>query len=181
MTTGGHGGMILAVDPGDEHVGVAWFDKQEKGWACVLVLEMTPDDFDQYLEQALHSGIFRYFVYESWSLRRDMAVKMIGSEFETCQMIGMIKYVVKKVNASAHINPNMDREIELIVQSPKVKKATFAITAKKGYQSTADRLKVPAQHVRDAEIHGIHFIKHKLGDPMVIAGELWTEPPGQPT
>ena len=162
--------MLLAVDPGDEHVGVAWFDKTDKGWACVLVLEMTPGEFQSYLGPALESGIFRYFVYESWSLRRDMAVKMIGSEFETCQMIGMIKYVHWWASGSA--------EIELVVQSPKVKKATFAITAKKGYQSTADRLKVPAQHVRDAEIHGIHFIKHKLGDPMVIAGELWTEPPG---
>lgn len=169
--------MLLAVDPGDEHVGVAWFDKQEGGWGCVLVLEMTPDEFAEYLEPALHSGIFRYFVYESWSLRRDMAVKMIGSEFETCQMIGMIKYVTHKVNSSSHLNPDITQEVELVVQSPKVKKATFAITARKGYQSTADRLKVPAQHVRDAEIHGIHFIKNNLKEPMLKSCELWDEPP----
>lgn len=166
-----YGKMLLAVDPGDEHVGVAWFDKQEGGWGCVLVQEMTPAEFRQYLGPALNSGVFGTLVVESWSLRRDMAVKLIGSEMETSQMIGMIKYAAWVAVSAFHV------PLKLHFQSPKDKAPTFAITARKGYVSTADRLKVPAQHVRDAEIHGIHYVKRTLDEPMLKSCELWDEPP----
>lgn len=165
-----HGGMLLAVDPGDEHVGVAWFDKQEKGWGCVLVLEMTPGEFQEYLGPALHSGIFRYFVVESFALQRAKALQQIGSEFETSQLIGVCKYV--------HWLATGEHEIHLEMQPPSIKKAIFAILARKGYKFTADRLKVPAQHVRDAEVHGIRFIKQVLDEKVVLSSELWTDPPG---
>jgi hypothetical protein len=162
-------GMLLAVDPGDEHVGVAWFDKQEKGWGCVLVLEMTPGEFRGYLGPALASGIFRYFVVESWALYREKALQLIGSEMLTSQMIGMAKYV--------HWVASHGYEIDLVMQKPSVKKATFAILARKGYQFAADRLKIPAQHVRDAEVHGVYFIKQTLEEKVVLSSELWDEPP----
>lgn len=164
-----HDKMILAVDPGDEHVGVAWFDKQERGWGCVLVLEMTPDEFREYLGPALNSGLFRYFVVESFALQREKALQQIGSEFLTSQMIGMCKYVHWEASGSV--------ELELVMQPPKIKKPVFAILARKGYKFTADRLKVPAQHVRDAEVHGIRFIKQVLEEKVVLSSELWDEPP----
>jgi hypothetical protein len=167
----------MAVDPGDEHVGVAWFDRQGDAWGCVYVEEMTPDEFYVYLEQALHSGWFDYLIVESWALYRDMAMKLIGSEMETSQLIGMIKYVVWKVNSCSHMNPMMEREVELVFQAPKIKRAVFAILARKGYKFAADRLRVPAQHVRDAEVHGVKFIKDTKGWKIHKESELWTEPP----
>lgn len=172
-----YGRMLLAVDPGDEHVGVAWFDRQEKGWGCVLVQEMTPEEFWAYLGPALRSGLFRYLVVESWALYRDMAVKLIGSEMETSQLIGAIKYMHWLANAEAHLNPNWEHDVELVLQAPKIKKAVFAILARKGYKFTADRLKVPAQHVRDAEVHGVRCIKQHLEEPMLLECELWDAPP----
>lgn len=170
-------GLLLAVDPGDEHVGVAWFDQQEKGWGCVYVEEMTPDEFRQYIGPALSSGMFRYVVCESFALYREKALQQIGSEFPTSQMIGMLKYVVWNVNLFSHMNPDLDQEVELVMQKPSIKKAVFAILARKGYRFTADRLKVPAQHVRDAEVHGIKYLKDTLGQTMLKESELWSEPP----
>lgn len=167
--------LILAVDPGDEHVGVAWFDKQEKGWACVYVEEMTPDQFEDYIGPALRSGFFRYFVLESFALYGDKALQQTGSQFLTSQLIGVCKYVVKEVNRESYLNPDLDQEVQLVMQQPSIKKAVFAILKRKKYKFAADRLGVPAQHVRDAEVHGIKFIKEQDW-PMLLAGELWDEP-----
>lgn len=163
-----NGNLILAVDPGDEHVGVAWFDKQGNAWGCVYVEEMAPDEFRAYLGPALHSGLFRWFVVESFALYGDKALQQTGSQMETPQMIGMIKY--------AHwLAVQAGVEVELVFQQPSVKRPVFAILARKKYQSTADRLNVPAQHVRDAEVHGVKFIKSQDW-PMLKLSELWTEP-----
>lgn len=164
------GNMILAVDPGDEHVGVAWFDKQEGSWGCVYVEEMTPDGFRSYIGPALDSGLFRYLVVESFSLYGDKALEQTGSQMETPQMIGMIKYAWWLAFNRIGI------DLTLVFQQPSIKKAVFAILARKKYQFTADRLNVPGQHVRDAEVHGVKFVKDTLGEMMLKRSELWTAP-----
>ncbi|ALY09181.1 RuvC-like resolvase [Arthrobacter phage Chridison] len=172
-----YGRMILAVDPGDEHVGVAWLDRQEKGWAVVFVTEMTPEEFLDYILPALQSGLFRYFVLESFSLYADKLKEQIGSEMLTSQMIGAAKFAVKIANESSHLNPNMDYEVQLVMQQPAIKAPAFAILERKKYKFTADRLKVPGQHVRDAEVHGIKFVMDTLGEKMIRTPELWDEAP----
>lgn len=168
--------MILAVDPGDEHVGVAWFDYEEDqwgkdgAWACVYVEEMTPDEFRAYIGPALNSGVFGWFILESFALYADKALQQSGSQMLTSQMIGLAKY--------AHwLAVQAGVEVELVIQAPSIKKPVFAILKKKGYRSTADRLKVPAQHVRDAEVHGIKFIRDTMKWKMRKGAELFTEPP----
>ena len=171
------GGMLLAVDPGDVHVGVSWFDYLgEDTWACVFVTEMTPDEFEDYLGPALRSGLFRYFVLESFALYGDKALEQTGSQFLTSQLIGVCKYVVKEVNREAHLNPDLEREVELVLQQPSIKKAVFAICARQGYKFTADRLKVPGQHVKDAEVHGVKYVRDTLGHKLTKTPELWDEP-----
>jgi hypothetical protein len=162
-------GLILAVDPGDEHVGVAWFDKQGDAWGCVYVEEMTPIEFQAYIGPALNSGMFRYFVLESFSLYGDKAMEQTGSEMLTSQMIGMAKYAYYLAERTGVL-------IDLVMQQPSAKKPVFAILARKKYQFTADRLKVPGQHVRDAEVHGVKFIKDTKNWRMLKQSELWTEP-----
>lgn len=161
--------LLLAVDPGDEHVGVAWFDKQGDAWGCVYVEEMTPEQFRRYIGPALRSGFFRWFVLESFALYGEKALQQTGSEMETSQLIGVCKYVVEEVNRESQV-------VELVMQQPSIKKAVFAILARKKYQFTADRLNVPAQHVRDAEVHGVKFIKSQDWK-MLKESELWTESP----
>ncbi|AOZ65133.1 hypothetical protein KDI99_gp33 [Arthrobacter phage Greenhouse] len=172
-----YGRMILAVDPGDEHVGVAWLDREPKGWAVVFVTEMTPDEFLDYILPALQSGLFRYFVLESFSLYADKLKEQIGSEMLTSQMIGAAKFAVKIANESSHYNPNMQYEVQLIMQQPAVKAPAFAILARKKYTFTAKRLGVTGQHVRDAEVHGIKFVMDTLGEKMIRNPELWDVAP----
>lgn len=163
------GRLILAVDPGDEHVGVAWFDQVDGAWACVYVEEQTPDEFRAYLGPALNSGIFEYFVLESFNLYGDKALEQTGSPMLTSQLIGLAKY--------AHwLAVQAGVVCTLVLQAPSIKKAVFAILKRKGYTFTADRLKVPAQHVRDAEVHGVKFIRDTMGWRMRKDAELWTEP-----
>lgn len=166
-------GLLLAIDPGDVHVGVAWFDQQagpsgELAWGCVYVEEMTPDEFHQYIWPAMASGIFDYVVVESFNLYGDKALEQTGSSMETSQMIGWIKAV--------HwiLWTQWGLQIKLVMQPPSIKKAVFAILGRKGYKFTADRLNVPAQHVRDAEVHGVKFIKQQDWR-MLKTSELWTE------
>ncbi|ASZ74345.1 hypothetical protein SEA_KINGBOB_31 [Arthrobacter phage KingBob] len=172
-----YGQMILAVDPGDEHVGVAWLDRQEKGWAVVFVTEMTPDEFLDYILPALQSGLFRYFVLESFSLYADKLKEQIGSEMLTSQMIGAAKFAVKIANEASHFNPDMQYEVQLHMQQPAAKAPAFAILERKKYVFTAKRLKVPGQHVLDAEVHGIKFVMDTLGEKMIRNPELWDEAP----
>ncbi|AZF98655.1 hypothetical protein SEA_RIOVINA_31 [Arthrobacter phage Riovina] len=172
-----YGRMILAVDPGDEHVGVAWLDRQEKGWAVVFVTEMTPEEFLDYILPALQSGLFRYFVLESFSLYADKLKEQIGSEMLTSQMIGAAKFAVKITNDASHLNPAMQYEVQLVMQQPAVKEPAFRILDRKKYVFTAKRLKVPGQHVLDAEVHGIKFVMDTLGEKMIRNPELWDEAP----
>ncbi|ALY08816.1 hypothetical protein DRROBERT_30 [Arthrobacter phage DrRobert] len=172
-----YGRMILAVDPGDEHVGVAWLDREEKGWAVVFVTEMTPEEFLSYIYPALVSGLFRYFVLESFSLYADKLKEQVGSEMLTSQMIGAAKMAVRLANESAHINPQMLFEVQLFMQQPAAKAPAFAILERKKYKFTAKRLKVPGQHVMDAEVHGIKFVMDHLGEKMIRNPELWDEAP----
>ncbi|QDH48219.1 hypothetical protein SEA_MAMAPEARL_31 [Arthrobacter phage MamaPearl] len=172
-----YGRMILAVDPGDEHVGVAWLDREEKGWAVVFVTEMTPDEFLDYIYPALVSGLFRYFVLESFSLYADKLKEQVGSEMLTSQMIGAAKMAVRLANQFAHLNPHMMYEVELAMQQPAAKAPAFAILERKKYKFTAKRLKVPGQHVMDAEVHGIKFVMDTLGEKMIRNPELWDEAP----
>lgn len=162
--------LILAVDPGDVHVGVAWFDQQDGAWACVYTEEQTPEEFQAYLGPALDSGIFRYFVLESFNLYGDKALEQTGSSMQTSQMIGMAKYACWLAQQKGVVVDRVD-------QAPSVKRPVFAILARKGYVFTADRLKVPGQHVKDAEVHGIKFIRDTMGWKMRKDAELFTDPP----
>lgn len=174
--------MILAVDPGDVHVGVAWLDREEKGWAVVFVTEMTPEEYRQYLGPALASGLFKYFVLESFSLYGDKAKEQTGSEMLTSQTIGMSKYVHWMVNGfGVQEDGALQEPIHLQMQQPAVKEPAFQILKRKKYVFTADRLKIPGQHVRDAEVHGIKFVMDTLGEKMIRNPELWDEPRPQVT
>lgn len=84
----------LSVDPGDLHVGVAsWV-----GAECVRVQEVTPDELAAMLETAFKHGMVDLVACEKFALDLKRAGQQSGSEFLTCQLIGVIKYLCKKNN-----------------------------------------------------------------------------------
>lgn len=155
---------IIAVDPGDVHVGVAIFGREQEQWQCTEVFEMQPEEFEEWLTDVFQQARadIRALVVESFGLFPDKAAQQAGSQMPTAQLIGAIKYIRRRLN--------YERQggiyVELVMQQPDIKKPAFAICRKSGYEFTADRLEVPGQHVRDAEVHGVKYIRDKLKEPV---------------
>lgn len=102
-------GSIIAIDPGDVFVGVAFFETrtpdnpfdetQDEEWECVDAQEFSPDDFIfSFAEAVLDGETYDAVVCESWRLYADHATEQTGSEFLTSQLIGKIKFVVQVRN-----------------------------------------------------------------------------------
>ena len=149
--------LLISVDPGGVHVGVAAFDRQDKGWGCVWVAEMRPDQFEDWLATNLQAGLVLALVVEKFTLFADKALEQTGSEMETSQLIGAIRYIHRREAPG----------VPLVWQRPADKAPAFAILARKKYRFTADRMKVTGQHVRDAEVHGVKYIMDTLGEPIL--------------
>lgn len=96
---------VLAIDPGGVHVGVALFRETKAAlpWECWWVKEFTPDEFVAWLETSLPR--FDVVVVELFRLYEDMAQTLIGSEMETSQLIGVIKYLLKSAPAALMMQP----------------------------------------------------------------------------
>jgi len=170
---------LIAVDPGDAHVGVAFFNREIDGWECSAVEEMTPNEFnDDFAESLLHNDI-ECIVYERFRLYEDKSGEQVGSEFLTSQMIGVIKYLVRIRNnhADYHDNePNPDcaaagqfcaklppKPVILVGQVADIKKPAAGILRHKGIKSIAGK-KRAGRHCKDAELHGWYYILHTLKD-----------------
>lgn len=82
----------VSIDPGDIHVGLASWT----GYECVSAIETTPEGLEQTLEHLLEGKILDHVVYEKFALYGWNEKSMAGNEFETSQLIGVIKYLCRK-------------------------------------------------------------------------------------
>ena len=154
---------LVAVDPGGEHVGVAVFGKSTRkgNWVSLWAGEMKPEEFEDWLsEHMVHSGI-DVLVVESWRLQADKAMEQTGSEMETSQLIGSIKYIHRHMKNTKVRWPAP--EVELHMQSPSIKKPTQSMLKNRKIASIAKRLKAGG-HALDAELHGYYHIVHTRGE-----------------
>lgn len=147
---------LLAVDPGDKHVGVALFKSDP--WSCVDALEMDPPGFLVWLANGMLHGTFDIVVYERFILEAARAPMLVGSELETSQMIGAIKWIFEQCSTN---NAWPNYQPVLVGQTNKIKAPTRGVLRSRGIKSTAKRLKA-GSHAADAEIHGWHYILHTL-------------------
>src|SRR5690625_5613058 len=129
---------MLTVDPGPEHTGIAlWFYYPGRGWRCDHAQEISPGDFVTSLENYLKSNSLGTVVYESWQLYADKAQQQVGSELETVQLIGVIRYLVERDEPDWPFEP-----VQLFKQPASIKKATKAILGRKKVVSVAKRLRM---------------------------------------
>lgn len=183
---------LVAIDPGDVHVGVAFFDDDPEeavagGWRCVDAQEFEPDEFSDAFAESLINNQFDVVVIERFRLYGDKSKEQTGSEFETSQLIGILKWLVRKHNdhvamhtsakkhkklakceqpgGVCHNPPREPTPVKLILQMADIKKPTTAILKRKGIKSVAkpiDReLYGGRGHVVDAELHGWKAILDK--------------------
>lgn len=98
---------MLAIDPGDRHVGLAFFqvkrgwESEVYDWTCTDTMEVTPRELEDSLLETLTDGELDIVVFERFLLDPTKLESQINSEMETSQLIGIIKYVVRMHNQHA--------------------------------------------------------------------------------
>jgi hypothetical protein len=167
MTTRGmtsvelHSRHLVAVDPGGVHVGVATFEFDDGAWECVDAEEMTPDGFSDWLANALLQGQVDILVFERFILEPGRAMSQVGSEMETSQLIGVIKWLWRHSKNSNRWPGGGD--VVLVGQTNQIKAPTRGVLRKRGIKSRSKQLGVTGGHSADAELHGYYHIIKTLG------------------
>lgn len=180
--------VLTAIDPGDRWTGVAFFDTadNEWGWKCVGAVEFDNDNegFIDSLAESIMDNEVPILVFEKWRLYNDKAKEKTGSEFEAVQVIGQMKFVVRRHNEHCYLHTRalnagqmttcelrgascMDKDIgwqpTLMIEQPAdIQKPTAGILRGKGIKSVAkgiDRAEYGGRgHVVSAELHGWYYI-----------------------
>lgn len=184
---------LIAIDPGDAFVGVAFFESEDEDpwaspvqskWECVDAQEFAPNEFADAFAETILDGDLDTVVFERFRLYGDKANEQKGSEFETSQLIGVIKFLVRIHNvhvqrhADAEANGQMldceqagqwhhdptkrPRHVHIFGQMADIKKPTAGILRHKKIQSVAKPISREhyngRDHIVDAELHGWKYI-----------------------
>jgi len=139
---------VIAVDPGDRHVGLAiwaegywWTEEVDADEAATVV--------DGKLYDIGGGRTAMTLVLEEFRLYPDKAGAQAYSPMETAQMIGALKWIAK------------ERGAQVVEQGAGIKKATRAQLGARGI-----KLVGTGSHARDAELHLVHFLlKEKIWSP----------------
>lgn len=134
---------ILAVDPGEEHCGLAVF----QGGECVWTGEKEPVGLFDWL--ALGAALWSRdtlqwdtVVVEEFRLFPKRAAAQAWSRFGTVEVIGALKEWCRR------------ERVELVMQPASVLKPTASILRARGIELRSKG----APHARSAEQHGWHYL-----------------------
>lgn len=150
-----HYPMMLAIDPGDVHVGVAEFIRIDGIWTCTWAHEYTPDTFLPWFVEGIRSGKWERVLLESWKLFPEAAKLYVGSDMPTSRLIGAIKAI------AAFCAPEgawFDEAPKVILQDPQIKVPTRSMLRRRKLRSVAKILGIPLDHAADAELHGYKWL-----------------------
>lgn len=141
---------VIAVDPGDAHCGMAEGLTHSNGqFEVVRAWELAPDDCADYVAGWLLSGELEALVVERFSLYADKASQQVGSQMETAQLIGVLKYLVRVAGNA-----------KLAMQGADIKRSMRAQLKARGISL----LPAEADHARDAQLHLWHWVgREKMG------------------
>lgn len=82
-------GAWLSIDPGDRHFATAMW----QGHRCEYTEEQTPEVALGEIEDMFKQHRLDHIVWEKFNLQGNKAALQVGSEFETSQAIGVLKYL----------------------------------------------------------------------------------------
>lgn len=147
---------FLAIDPGDEHVGLAEFERKIDGvWYCVWAGEMTPEQFLPWFVEGLQKLRWAHVVVESWKLFPESAKFYVGSDMPTSRLIGSIAALAEFLPPTSDW---MDEPVVVTYQDPQIKVPTRSVLKRRKLRSVAKVLKVSGDHASDAELHGFKYM-----------------------
>lgn len=136
--------LVVAIDPGGAHVG--WCEGLIYEDGTVYVDHLQEYDPDGALDRA--EAVFPnadVVVIESFRLYPDKAKTLVGSEMETSQLIGALKYLARR-NAR-----------EPIMQPASIKAPTESLMRHRGVRHVAVTRGLGG-HVKDAETHLYQYV-----------------------
>lgn len=134
----------VSVDPGDVHVGVAWWH----GPVCIRSYETNPDAMVDTLIDRIANHDLRLVVYERFALRGALMAQQQGSEFLTSQLIGAIRHVCRRANIACV--GHRPREHKVILRQPGFKPPKRPLTEWASYGHGG--------HAKDAETLGEYHV-----------------------
>lgn len=135
---------IVAIDPGDSHVGIATWISGHDQVECYEV--DAADAVSEIGKLILRLGVTT-LVIEAFTLYGPQAQAQTGSSMLTSQLIGALKHM-----AFQHGTP-------VVEQGASIKRPTFAQAKARGI-----RIKSKSQHARDAGAHAVYFVlRNELG------------------
>lgn len=182
--------VLTAIDPGARYTGVAFFDPADNkwGWECLGAVEFDNqnDEFIDALAEGVMDNEVPILVYESWHLFEDKALEQTGREFAEVELIGQMKFVVRRHNEHCYLHTKalsrgmmttcelrgsscQDKDIGwmptlMVSQRSDILKPTAGILRGKGIKSVArviDKREYKSRgHVVSAELHGWKYILH---------------------
>jgi len=137
--------VVLAIDPGDPHCGLARFVDGE----CVAAAEFKPERMLGLLELWFTESKIDKVVCEEWRLYGQFAATQSGSTMPTVEVIGVIRWLCRRWG------------VELIMQAALVKVPIQRILKAHGVklQSWGH-----GDHAKDAELHGYRYLLKERWD-----------------
>lgn len=136
--------LVVAIDPGGEHVG--WCEGLVYQDGTVYVDHLQEYDPAGALDRA--EGVFPTadtIVIESFRLYPDKAKMLVGSEMETSQLIGALRYLARRSGR------------EPVMQPASIKVPTESVMRHRGVRHLAVSRGLGG-HVKDAETHLFQYV-----------------------
>jgi hypothetical protein len=170
--------VVLAVDPGEEHVGVVvgcrYFAEQPEfsgaadnphdgweivapGWRVYEVAEMTPWEFVIWFKNNIQA--FDIVTCEKFTLYPHLAKEQVGSEMPTSKLIGWIEFTIRMWNECWTKQPGNKayrmNEIQYTSYPANIHKGTSAVMKLKKLPFVSP---LSPDHARSAELHFWHTL-----------------------
>lgn len=131
--------LVVAVDPGDKHVGIAWWrSRNGERVAETHTAELAVGAVEKLLEVGDEGAVV--LVIEEFRLYPGKDKPQAYSQMETSEMIGALKYVARKLGVPA------------VEQGAYIKNPTRRQLRARGIVQVGDTV-----HAKDAELHLIHY------------------------
>lgn len=179
---------LIAIDPGDVHCGVAYFETttevrdgrdriiRQDGWECTDTQEHLPGDLEDGLALALIDGDFDVIVLEQFNLYPDKAMAQTGSTMPTCEMIGCIKWAHRldtrrRADRFAELNirsrskairdeaARNQNQVQFVLQPAAIQDPTAGLLRRRGIKSVA---KQSWKAIQEAGGEGDHALSAEL-------------------
>jgi len=132
------GAILVAIDPGGAHCGVAAFERDHGAeWRCVVARECTPAACIDLVSEWLEDRILGEIVAEEFRLYPWAAAALAFDPLATVEVIGALRHMARRAS------------VAFTTQPATIKRPARALLEHRGLALCAH-----GPHARDAELHG---------------------------